>query len=119
MVSFRWCVIHLRLLLDLLCIPVNFFIFFVFFFNDTATTGIYTLSLHDALPIYISDRITVKASGNAKLGFSRDFYVEAISHRINSGGQHTVSYSLSDTGGFAGFWVIGKAKLGIDTRLTY
>src|SRR3712207_8499273 len=23
----------------------------IFFFNDTATTGIYTLSLHDALPI--------------------------------------------------------------------
>src|SRR5207344_3587216 len=28
-----------------------FFCFF-FFFNDTATTEIYTLSLHDALPIY-------------------------------------------------------------------
>src|SRR3712207_8487403 len=25
---------------------------FYFFFNDTATTEIYTLSLHDALPIY-------------------------------------------------------------------
>src|SRR2546426_8086731 len=28
-------------------------IFFFFFFNDTATTEIYTLSLHDALPIYL------------------------------------------------------------------
>src|SRR3712207_931565 len=31
----------------------------VFFFNDTATTEIYTLSLHDALPIllnYVRDR---------------------------------------------------------------
>src|SRR2546430_7833813 len=28
-------------------------IFFFFFFNDTATTEIYTLSLHDALPICI------------------------------------------------------------------
>src|SRR3954462_8383294 len=27
------------------------FLFVVFFFNDTATTEIYTLSLHDALPI--------------------------------------------------------------------
>src|SRR5258708_4927341 len=27
----------------------------VFFFNDTATTEIYTLSLHDALPIFLSD----------------------------------------------------------------
>ena len=26
--------------------------FCLFFFNDTATTEIYTLSLHDALPIY-------------------------------------------------------------------
>ena len=31
-----------------------FFIFFFFFFNDTATTEIYTLSLHDALPISIT-----------------------------------------------------------------
>src|SRR2546430_7994788 len=28
--------------------------FFFFFFNDTATTEIYTLSLHDALPISFS-----------------------------------------------------------------
>src|SRR5215210_9455240 len=28
-----------------------FFFFFFFFFNDTSTTEIYTLSLHDALPI--------------------------------------------------------------------
>src|SRR3712207_7333723 len=31
-------------------------IFLFFFFNDTATTEIYTLSLHDALPIYIRGR---------------------------------------------------------------
>src|SRR5687767_15933095 len=29
---------------------------FFFFFNDTATTEIYTLSLHDALPIYLHVR---------------------------------------------------------------
>src|SRR3712207_7737301 len=29
---------------------------FIFFFNDTATTEIYTLSLHDALPILGRDR---------------------------------------------------------------
>src|SRR2546422_8184817 len=32
--------------------------FFFFFFNDTATTEIYTLSLHDALPISSSMRRT-------------------------------------------------------------
>src|SRR3712207_8205780 len=32
-----------------MCIPLTFYFFF---FNDTATTEIYTLSLHDALPIF-------------------------------------------------------------------
>src|SRR2546428_1783969 len=42
--------------------------FFFFFFNDTATTEIYTLSLHDALPIWRSDkesstmRISIKST---------------------------------------------------------
>src|SRR3712207_7112255 len=30
---------------------------YIFFFNDTATTEIYTLSLHDALPISLDARI--------------------------------------------------------------
>src|SRR5689334_24196892 len=32
---------------------IAFIFCFVFFFNDTATTEIYTLSLHDALPILV------------------------------------------------------------------
>src|ERR1035437_7032520 len=35
----------------MVCLCFRVFSFF-FFFNDTATTEIYTLSLHDALPIY-------------------------------------------------------------------
>src|SRR2546430_6924513 len=31
---------------------LHLWFFFFFFFNDTATTEIYTLSLHDALPIF-------------------------------------------------------------------
>src|SRR2546426_5519956 len=38
-------------------------LFLFFFFNDTATTEIYTLSLHDALPISISLRTA--GSGDA------------------------------------------------------
>src|SRR5687768_17718483 len=34
----------------------SLFFFYYFFFNDTATTEIYTLSLHDALPIYAFSR---------------------------------------------------------------
>src|SRR2546430_8257067 len=33
--------------------------FFFFFFNDTATTEIYTLSLHDALPILFYSEYSV------------------------------------------------------------
>src|SRR5438876_7744157 len=33
-----------------------------FFFNDTATTEIYTLSLHDALPISGAAKVTVKVA---------------------------------------------------------
>src|SRR5258708_29132590 len=35
-----------------------------FFFNDTATTEIYTLSLHDALPIYTPVRVAVAKGAN-------------------------------------------------------
>src|SRR5229473_8364475 len=36
------------------CFFFYYHCFFFFFFNDTATTEIYTLSLHDALPISTS-----------------------------------------------------------------
>src|SRR2546426_11246834 len=39
--------------------PCSFF----FFFNDTATTEIYTLSLHDALPISRQDRAVRERGG--------------------------------------------------------
>src|SRR3712207_7095833 len=45
-----------------------------FFFNDTATTEIYTLSLHDALPIYLGragERPVVPAALPARVGDRR------------------------------------------------
>src|SRR5256885_8635005 len=41
--------------------------FFFFFFNDTATTEIYTLSLHDALPISVAS----SAGSLTRLGAGR------------------------------------------------
>src|SRR2546427_6717980 len=38
-------------------LTTRLYIFFFFFFNDTATTEIYTLSLHDALPICETTRV--------------------------------------------------------------
>src|SRR5947209_17059358 len=39
--------------------------FYFFFFNDTATTEIYTLSLHDALPIFTVPGISGNISFNS------------------------------------------------------
>src|SRR2546430_7586368 len=36
------------------CMFISWHTLFFFFFNDTATTEIYTLSLHDALPICVA-----------------------------------------------------------------
>src|SRR2546430_13265776 len=47
------------------------FFFFFFFFNDTATTEIYTLSLHDALPISSEARAVRSGAGRAG-GAGRD-----------------------------------------------
>src|SRR2546422_7070966 len=46
-----FCVRSIALFVLYMCRP-SVSSFFFFFFNDTATTEIYTLSLHDALPIY-------------------------------------------------------------------
>src|SRR5256885_7760186 len=52
---------------------------FFFFFNDTATTEIYTLSLHDALPIYQGNRSVhqwVKLNPNEVNIFENGFLAE-------------------------------------------
>src|SRR3712207_8665858 len=41
-----------------------------FFFNDTATTEIYTLSLHDALPIFVATGVVTHGEEAAELDHS-------------------------------------------------
>src|SRR3712207_7165760 len=57
-----------------------------FFFNDTATTEIYTLSLHDALPIFLYRQIfaLVFLDGQRGSGYSleRTFGYHAFTYRI-------------------------------------
>src|SRR3712207_8143991 len=75
-----------------------------FFFNDTATTEIYTLSLHDALPI--SARLPVAAvhaggRGDARALRPRDLFGDALvgrqadrkSTRLNSS-HANISYAV-------------------------
>src|SRR5574340_1326173 len=62
-----------------------------FFFNDTATTEIYTLSLHDALPIFLfrendpGDRLCLLARGAVE--------IDRKSTRLNSSHQK-ISYAV-------------------------
>src|SRR6266540_5765418 len=62
-----------------------------FFFNDTATTEIYTLSLHDALPIFVAPRdATPPLTGVSQLcAFDED----RKSTRLNSS-HITISYAV-------------------------
>src|SRR5687767_789514 len=56
---------------------LSVFLFF-FFFNDTATTEIYTLSLHDALPIlYMLGALEPPSSGTVTLRGQNPFVLKA------------------------------------------
>src|SRR5258708_8706009 len=82
---------------------------FFFFFNDTATTEIYTLSLHDALPISIARHhceARLPRAGNRKnFGLrrcnacqvaalhDRRWVVRSEEHRLNSSHQ-IISYAV-------------------------
>src|SRR5258708_28390173 len=63
-----------------------------FFFNDTATTEIYTLSLHDALPIYLSQQSKTWAD-TIKSGTTVKWPVDRKSTRLNSSHQ-IISYAV-------------------------
>src|SRR3712207_8293299 len=81
----------------------------IFFFNDTATTEIYTLSLHDALPIYYwkwglyrrSSRVTMAAQfANMEIGtqdlrnrIADPLPVDRKSTRLNSS-HANISYAV-------------------------
>src|SRR5438552_18954849 len=81
------------------CICSIFFFFFFFFFNDTATTEIYTLSLHDALPIFISFNVVAiifSDKSSEFLNFLEDSLVlvrDRKSTRLNSSHQ-IISYAV-------------------------
>src|SRR5207249_11539355 len=75
------------------------FFLFIFFFNDTATTEIYTLSLHDALPISYEDRVFYVGSVISILtlaaccGWSGRGILDRKSTRLNSS-HVSISYAV-------------------------
>src|SRR6266567_8326169 len=71
---------------------ISFFIFF--FFNDTATTEIYTLSLHDALPIYLwQRRVCIAACWRQARPSRRQLVGDRKSTRLNSS-HSQISYAV-------------------------
>src|ERR1051326_9592769 len=64
-----------------------------FFFNDTATTEIYTLSLHDALPIYLKLVIAVPGCERFEnVGISEDQRSEEHTSELQS--HSFISYAV-------------------------
>ena len=65
----------------------------------------------------ISDRVTVTATNDAKLGISADFFIESERHQVSEGGQqHVAVWQLSPaSGGYSQFWVLGVGVLGTST----
>src|SRR5258706_228186 len=57
-----------------------------FFFNDTATTEIYTLSLHDALPIYV-ERGRAGAGIARNIGLDGADVMDAVAAERNVGAE--------------------------------
>src|SRR3712207_8737432 len=58
-----------------------------FFFNDTATTEIYTLSLHDALPISIMIHFWLRAHRRAALHIPRPTSLAPVLFPLNGRGR--------------------------------
>src|SRR2546430_9000039 len=65
------------------------FFFYDFFFNDTATTEIYTLSLHDALPIFEGGPDDALRQGPFDVGDLLAHLVPDIRYRILRSEEHT------------------------------
>src|SRR3989337_3921735 len=64
-----------------------------FFFNDTATTEIYTLSLHDALPICRRGSPRARAGGVASVARGTRGCIDRKSTRLNSS-HGSISYAV-------------------------
>src|SRR5690348_17753582 len=77
---------------SLLCSSIDISSFLFFFFNDTATTEIYTLSLHDALPIFATDDDPRPADRRVALG-PRPGGRDRKSTRLNSS-HPSISYAV-------------------------
>jgi len=78
-----------------------------------------TATLTDIMSREISDLVTVTATNNAGLGLSEGFFIEQIHHTLDAQLNHRASFLLSQSAGYAGFFLVGTSALGYSTRLAY
>src|SRR5258708_31944367 len=84
---------------------------FFFFFNDTATTEIYTLSLHDALPIWqdhvreirglgekdvLNDQVAERGERLARMVHVRIRHGRIFAHNVHRSEEHTSELQSPD-----------------------
>src|SRR5258706_5323273 len=93
-------------------LPASFYSLF-FFFNDTATTEIYTLSLHDALPISCAWRVPFhrrrsrhesirRGHGRGSAGGSGSFSRGHFAYRFAAAGNERVGITETRHAAFSG-----------------
>tara|TARA_R110002012_G_scaffold77737_2_gene197855 strand:+ start:3343 stop:4914 length:1572 start_codon:yes stop_codon:yes gene_type:complete len=78
-----------------------------------------TATLTDIMTRDISDLVTVTANNDTGLGINEGFFVEAVHHQLDAGLNHRATMTLSQSSGYAGFWVLGSSSLDNATRLAY
>src|SRR3712207_9176349 len=83
-----------------------------FFFNDTATTEIYTLSLHDALPIYKCKKVFIMSRyhdlKNREIAEKLNITVKAVEKHISKALKDIRTHLLQ-----AGYMSIGTLILSL------
>ena len=78
-----------------------------------------TNAINEMLDRDLSERVTVVAENTADLAINRDFFIEAVQHKIGRNRLHQVTYLLSDAEQFSDWWVWGTSKWGASTRWGY
>src|SRR2546427_10480889 len=94
---------------------VHFLLIFFFFFNDTATTEIYTLSLHDALPIFaMGGREPASAEDHGLVAVEDD---AVLAVPLDGAGQHlALGVAAAGREVLHGVGVVGAGHVLLDDR---
>ena len=76
-------------------------------------------TLTDIMSRDISDLVYVTATNDTGLGINEGFFVEAVHHQLDAQLNHRATMTLSQSSGYAGFFVLGTSSLDNSTRLAY